>query len=112
MPLRYVIKVSDDVWGELHRLKAELGLESPNQVIRELIKAFRGRVTPSADGVTPSTPHGVTLSPLDGVTPCKARRASGKTWIVECADGRKAFVPEESLKALTERFGDAVELLD
>jgi len=75
MPTKHRVALTDDVYEALMKLKELWGLESPNQVIRELIK----RVTPSmeeliegAQGVTPSEVHGVT--PLaseegEGVTP-------------------------------------------
>ena len=41
MVLRRHIKVTEDVYSELQRLKRELGVESPNQVIRKLIEHYR-----------------------------------------------------------------------
>ena len=48
--LRKHIKVSDDVYSELQKLKGELGVESPNQVIRKLIEYYR-KGAPLGQGV-------------------------------------------------------------
>jgi len=86
MPTKRRVALTDDVYEALMKLKEQWGLESPNQVIRELIK----RVTLS-HGVTPSnrvTPsqlrsgegaQGVTLTKSEGVTPSQESLANGVT---------------------------------
>jgi len=49
--------------------------------------------------------------PLDTVVTCRARRAYKDTYIVECSDGRKALVPEQTLQELAQRFQDTIELV-
>ena len=93
MVLRKSVKVSDDVYGELARLKEELGLPSPNRVIRRLIELYRsGRLG----------------HPLDSAVTCTARRVGENAYIVRCRDGRTAYVPENTLAELCRRYGDAI----
>jgi hypothetical protein len=100
MPYKHAIKVSEKVYKKLIELTRKHGLESPNQLLEKLL----------FDGVTLSTPDGVT--PSD----CIARRAKkgGKTlnaYILECRDA-KAFVPFETLGELSQRYGLVIKVLD
>jgi len=96
--------VSDDVYEELKRLVRELGVESPNQVIRKLIEHYRwGTPHHGSRG----TPHN---HPLDQIVNCRAVQFGG-AYLVTCSDGRKAWVPEESLQKLAARLGDAIEIV-
>ena len=90
------MKVSDAVYAELKRLMFELGLESPNQVIERLIQHYRMGL-----------PHN---HPLDQIVNCRAIQYGG-AYLVTCSDGRKAWVPEESLQKLAARLGDAIEVV-
>lgn len=93
MVYRRVVKVSDEVFEELRRLEGELGLPSPNQVIKHLLSQYSKQAG----------------DPLRQYVTCRARKAGG-AYFVECSDGRKAFVPEDVLAELAERFGDVVEV--
>jgi len=46
--------------------------------------------------------------PLEEHAVCRARKMTAKAYYIECKDGRKAFVPEETLVKLVERFGDSI----
>lgn len=116
MPYTKVIKVSDKVYAKLTELADSMGV-TPNKVIEALLE----RVTPSnTEGVTPRvTPTGVTPNspsrewgnPIDyvenRVTPSKKCVATkvGKSYLIECEDGARAFVPSNAIPDLVERFG-------
>lgn len=110
VPLGKSIKVSDDVYEELKRLRRVLGVESPNQVIRRLLELCGDGVTLSKEvnGVTPRKRG----DPLAAAASCVARvlrrGARGRTYVVECRDGRRAVVPEETIPRLVEMLGDAI----
>ena len=74
MPTKHRVALTDDVYEALMELKEKWGLESPNQVIRELIK----RVTLSERDLSESN-HGVTPRKSDGVTLSEATLANGVT---------------------------------
>jgi hypothetical protein len=110
MPYRRAVKVSDAVYERLMELTRRYNLESPNQLLEKLLTEG---VTPlEAGGVTPSKTHGVTLSP-----DCVARRARKGdkprgVYFLECKDGAKAVVPEETLADLTDKFKLKIEVID
>ena len=102
--LRRLIKVTDDVYRELKGLVRELGVESPNQVIKWLIQYYR-------KGIPHQNPRGIPHNhPLDQIVNCRAIQYGG-AYLVTCSDGRKAWVPEESLQKLAARLGDAIEVV-
>jgi len=86
MPTRRRIALTDDVYEALMELREKWGLESPNQVIRELIKRVTpllgvtpsDRVTPSEEGLTEGT-QGVTPTNFEGVTQSEGTIANGVT---------------------------------
>jgi len=112
MPYTKVIKVSDKVYAKLTELADSMGV-TPNKVIETLLE----RVTPSntegvtPTGVTPNSPGREWGNPIDyvenGVTPSKKCVATkvGKSYLIECEDGAKAFVPSNTIPDLVERFG-------
>jgi hypothetical protein len=115
MPYTKVIKVSDKVYARLAELADSMRV-TPNKVIEALLE----RVTPNSpcrentnspnreDSSSPSREWG---NPIDyvenGVTPsrkCVAKKV-GKSYLIECEDGARAFVPSNAIPDLVERFG-------
>jgi len=96
MVLKRHIKITDDVYEKLLKLKSELGLESPNQVIRKLIEMYESKK--------------LSQHPIDTIVTCKAR-FQGFGYVLECSDGRKAFVSESALKKLVDVFGENIEII-
>jgi hypothetical protein len=130
MPYTKVVKVSDKVYAKLTELADSMGV-TPNKVIEALLERVTltgvtpsntERVTlPNSEGVTPTrvTPTGVTPNspnqewgnPIEyvesRVTPskkCVAKKV-GKSYLVECEDGAKAYIPSNAIPDLVERFG-------
>jgi len=46
--------------------------------------------------------------PLEEHITCTARRLTARAYYLECRDGRKAFVPEETLIRIVEQFKDSI----
>jgi hypothetical protein len=88
------VKVRRDFYEELRRLASEKGLSVP-ALIEELFKHY----------TVPSMGAHTAPSMVD----CVARRAKKgdrplNVYYVECKDGAKAIVPEETLADLSNRF--------
>jgi hypothetical protein len=122
MPYTKVIKVSDKVYEKLQELADSMRV-TPNKVIEALLE----RVTPNSpnrentnspnreDSSSPTqekiSPRREWGNPIDyvenGVTPprkCVATKV-GKSYLIECEDGARAFVPSNAIPDLVERFG-------
>jgi len=114
MPYTKVIKVSDKVYTKLTELADSMRV-TPNKVIEALLE----RVTPNSpcreDSSSPTqekiSPNREWGNPIDyvenRVTPSKKCVATkvGKSYLVECEDGARAFVPSNAIPDLVERFG-------
>ena len=122
MPYTKVIKVSDKVYERLAELADSMRV-TPNKVIEALLE----RVTPnspcrentnSPNRENSSSPIQEKISPRrewgnpidyveSGVTPsrkCVAKKV-GKSYLIECEDGARAFIPSSTVPDLVERFG-------
>ncbi|MCC6024533.1 MAG: hypothetical protein LM600_07525 [Thaumarchaeota archaeon] len=64
MPYRRVVKVSERVYEALEGLKAQLGVDSVNKALEELL-VVRSERALKLLGVTPSTAHRVTPSSIE-----------------------------------------------
>ena len=88
------VKIRRDFYEELRRLASEKGLSVP-ALIEELFKRHTGASTSSHTGAS--------------MADCVARRARKgdkqlNAYFLECKDGAKAVVPEETLADLSNRF--------
>jgi predicted CopG family antitoxin len=99
MPYRRVVKVSERVYKALEELKAQLGVDSVNKALEELLVVRSERalkllgVTPSADlGVTPSSIE----SAVEKEAPLKVKvemlSHPWGFWRVYAGEGRDAVV--------------------
>jgi len=132
MPYTKVIKVSDKVYAKLTELADSMGV-TPNKVIEALLERVTltgvtpsntERVTPpNSEGVTPSrvtpnSPNQEWGNPIDyvenRVTPSKkcVGKKVGKSYLVECEDGARAYIPSSAIPDLVERFGLVVREKD
>jgi len=97
------VKVSEEAYEKLRRIAAERGLrslrEAVDRVLEECSSGYR------------SQEHGYQKKhPVDSAATCRARRVTQRAYVLECSDGRKAFVPLETLLRIVEEFGDSVEV--
>jgi len=102
------VRASEDVYEKLRRIREERRLPSMSEALRYVVEEFERLSMRNAGSGVSNVLKG---HPLDSVN-CRARRLTAKAYIVECSDGRKAFVPQETLVKLVERFGDSIEVLD
>jgi len=100
------ITVRRELLEELRRVAGERGLSVP-ELIKSLLESHIGTYMGSPTGEEHPVKHLVGSSPPS--VRCVAVR-TGKSYLVECGDGSKAFVPSEALPELVERFGLVVEV--
>ena len=87
------ITVSEETYNELEKIKKERNFDSLNDVIKDLIRKYSLIV--SVD--------------LDFKDICEAIKMDKNLYLLVCG-GRKAIVPFNSLKILSERFGLIIRL--
>jgi len=102
------VRASEEVYERLKRIMEENRLPSLAETLRYVVEEYEKHSIRNAQSGTGNALSG---HPLNSVS-CRARRITAKAFISECSDGRKAFVPYETLVKLVERFGDIIEILD
>jgi len=102
------VRASEDVYEKLRRIMEERRLPSLAEALRYVVEEFEKL---SMRNAQIGTGNALNSHPLSAVN-CRARRITAKAFILECSDGRKAFVPYETLVKLVERFEDSIEVLD
>ena len=105
MPLKTQIKVTRDVYEQLKKLARELGVDSPNQVIKLMLEMlnseeFDGVPPIDSDRVPPIREEGKIAALGSGE--CVVGRLVSGYWLV-CGDGSTAFVPDPC--EVAERLG-------
>jgi len=101
------VRASEEVYEKLRRIMEERRLPSLAETLRYIVEEFEKH---SIRNALSSTGNALNTHPLNSVS-CRARRITAKAFILECSDGRKAFVPYETLVKLVERFGDSIEVV-
>ena len=96
------VKVRRDFYEELRRLASEKGLSVP-ALIEELFKHYTGPSMGAYTGASMPAHTGPSMAD------CVARRARKgdkqlNAYFLECKDGARAVVPEETLADLSNRF--------
>ena len=89
------LTVREDVYNELEKIKREKGMSSIGDVIEDLVK--KSSLTISID-----------ISDYRDKI-CEAIKMDKNLYLLDCS-GRKAIVPFNSLKILSERFGLIIRL--
>jgi predicted CopG family antitoxin len=113
MPYKRVVKVSDEVYRALEELKAQLGVDSVNKALEELLVERSERALKLL-GVTPSAAQGVTPSSVESVVekeaPLKVKvemlSHPWGFWRVYAGEGRDAVVfalPRAVLEGMCEK---------
>ena len=94
-----VITIDEDVYRELEKIKKEKNI-SYNQLLKDLL---HGTVQREAYGTVQ-----IDISDFKDKI-CQAIKMNKNLYLVNC-NGRKAIVPFDSLKMLSERFGLIIRL--
>jgi predicted CopG family antitoxin len=102
MVLKRVIKISDDVYEEIEKLRQEWKLQSANQVLKRVFFEIKERCFSEKD-------HNLIDQRCDPeellknfLEACTAKRVD-KVYLLDCK-GKKAIVGEKTLRDLAERF--------
>jgi len=96
-----VITIDEDVYRELERIKREKNV-SYNQVLKDLLHGTVQREDRSAVQID--------ISDFKDKI-CQAIKMDRNLYLVDC-NGKKAIVPFNSLKILSERFGLIIKIKD
>ncbi len=91
------LTVREDVYIELEKIKKEKGMTSIGDVIEDLVKKSSPTIS-------------IDISDFKGKI-CDAIKMDKNLYLVDC-NGRKAIVPFNSLKMLSERFGLIIKIKD